>query len=413
MMKIRNGAWLALMVMGCGSDAPPGANTGVDKTLPDSPLARLQDVSLIRAGDSFILAGYDGGQVRWARVALDGTLTQETSFVLAQPAAGPVFAATMKNLPGDQLVALAVVSSATVSGGYDLMATVHTVGDVAPALPLKLNALDAFPAGTDPTLVQLAAGSAASGRTGYVAWGTRIKGKPIYYSILPADAITTTDPTTFLGAPVAADVPEWDCLAPQGRSTGLSFGAVTPNVAFGTSDFQTVEIDESGSTVYMTYQLTVAVANCRIVAAPTPTGSYFMAFQGLEGATTAIDFATYYPPPDPTQNGTVTTQHPVLPSALFGGPLSVPKPAWASSAGGDVVIGVSRKAGPQVFRYTYNAIRHGSTLTLRSVNGDSGPVAAWVGDDAVYATYVDRVASGGTTSVKRYFMRVDAPASLP
>jgi hypothetical protein len=103
----------------------------------------------------------------------------------------------------------------------------------------------------------------------------------------------------------------------------------------------------------------------------------------------------------------------VLPSALYGDPLNMPKPAWASWAGGgDVVMGLSRKSGPEVVRYTYNAVPHGSTLKLRSVNGNAGPVAAWVGDDAVYATYADQVNSGSTTSSQRYFMRIDSP-SLP
>jgi hypothetical protein len=91
----------------------------------------------------------------------------------------------------------------------------------------------------------------------------------------------------------------------------------------------------------------------------------------------------------------------------------MPRPAWVSSAGGDVVIGLERKAGPQVYRFTYNALRHGSTLTLRSVNGNSGPVAAWSGGDAVYLTYTDQVTSGSTTATQRYFMRIDSPASLP
>jgi hypothetical protein len=180
-----------------------------------------------------------------------------------------------------------------------------------------------------------------------------------------------------------------------------------------TSDFNTVDVDENGYTVMMTYQLTVEVSNCQIVGAPTPADGYFMAFRGVQNGAPAIDFATYYPANDPGQDGSVTTQHPVLPAALFGDPLSMPKPAWVSSAGGDVVIGLARKSGPEVVRYTYNAVPHGSTLKLRSVNGNAGPVAAWVGDDAVYVTYSDQLSSGGTTATKRYFMRIDSPASLP
>jgi hypothetical protein len=412
MIKIDSGVVLAALLVGCGSDAPPGASVAVDKTLPsDSLLAQVQNVSLIRAGDGFTLAGYDNGQVRWGRLALDGTLTQETSFAMAQPAVGPVFAATKKTTPGDQLVTLAFVNSATVSQGYDLTATVQTVGAAAPAAPVALATL---PAGTDPRTVQLAAGAAASGNIGYVAWGIRVTGIPISYLLLPADANTAVTPSTFLGEPIPADVPAWDCLAPQGRSTGFSFGAVTPNPSFVTSDFRTVEVDESGLAILMTYQLTVQITNCRIVGAPTPAGNYFMAFQGALNGTTAIDFATYYPPLDPKSGtGTVTTQPSVLPSALFGGPLSMPRPAWVSSAGGDVVIGLERKSGPEVVRFTYNAVPHGSTLKLRSVNGNAGPVAAWVGDDAVYATYTDQVKSGSTTATNRYFMRIDSPASLP
>jgi D-alanyl-D-alanine dipeptidase len=412
MIKIHSGVVLASLLVGCGSDAPPGASIAVDKTLPsDSLLAQVQNVSLIRAGDGFTLAGYDNGQVRWGRLALDGTLTQETSFAMAQPVVGPVFAATKKTTPGDQLVALAFVNSATVSEGYDLTATVQTIGAAAPAAPVALATL---PAGTDPRTVQLAAGAAASGNVGYVAWGIRVTGIPISYLTLPADALTTATPSTFLGADVPANVPAWDCLAPQGRSTGFSFGAVTPDPSSVTSDFRTLEVDETGNAIDMTYQLTVQITNCRIVGAPTPAGNYFMAFQGALNGTTAIDFATYYPPLDPKSGtGTVTTQPSVLPSALFGGPLSMPRPAWVSSAGGDVVIGLERKSGPEVVRFTYNAVPHGSTLKLRSVNGNAGPVAAWVGDNAVYATYTDQVKSGSATATNRYFMRVDSPASLP
>jgi hypothetical protein len=416
MMKIRSGAWLALVVVGCGSDAPPGATAAVDQTLVDSLLAQTQNVSLIRAGDSFTLVGYDNGQIRWGRLALDGTLTNETSFTPAQPPlVGPVFAATKKSAPGDQLVALAFFDSTMVVGGYDLTATVHTLGAATPAAPLVLATL---PAGTDLSAVQIAAGAAASGNLGWVAWGIHhvpggTAGIPISYLTLPADAVTTATPSNFLGDPSAANAPDWDCLAAQGRPTGFSFGAVTPNPNFVTSDFNTVDVDENGDTVLMTYQLTVEVSNCQIVGAPTPIGGYFMAFRGVQNGAPAIDFATYYPANDPGQDGSVTTQHPVLPAALFGDPLNMPKPAWVSSAGGDVVIGLARRSGPEVVRYTYNAVPHGSTLKLRSVNGNAGPVAAWVGDDAVYVTYTDQVSSGGTTATKRYFMRVDSPASLP
>jgi len=140
-----------------------------------------------------------------------------------------------------------------------------------------------------------------------------------------------------------------------------------------------------------------------------------MAFQ----TSNAIDFATYSPPPSlpdaQVSNGSVTTMNPVLTSASFGDPLSMPSVAWVSSPGSDVSIGLSSPGGVQVVRYTYNAIPHGATLTLRSERGQTGPVAAWVGPDATtYVTYTDQAKGSGTTvSTKRYFMRIESPATLP
>lgn len=396
---------LASSFAACRSDSPPGAVVTNDVPLPDSPLARLKDVSLIRAGDGFVLAGYDAGVVHWGRLSLDGALLGQASFALAQPVVGPVFAVTRKTSPADQLVALAVVPSTSVTQGYDLVATVHTFGAPTPAAPLVLSAPDWFPTGTDPSTIALIAGAAASGNVGYVAWGIRAFNLPIRYLLLPADALTTATPTTFL------DVPEWDCLAPQSRPTGLSFGAVTPT-SVG-SDFQTLDIDETGATSGMTYPLEASVLNCHIVGAPAAGGSYYIALQGLKEGTSAVDFATFYPRPDGGGGGDVKTRHPVLPAAKYGSPMDLPYPAWVTSAGGDVVIGLVRASGPEIVRFTYYNVPHGSTLTLRSANGRSGPVAAWVGDDAVYVTYADEVKSSGTTSVKRYFMTIVSPAALP
>jgi hypothetical protein len=236
----------------------------------------------------------------------------------------------------------------------------------------------------------------------------------VSYLLLPADAITAAPPSIFMGGAVPADVPAWDCLASQTRGSGLSFSAVTPNPGGASSDFQTVEIEENGDTTFMTYMLTATVMDCRIVGSPASGGSYFMAMKGLQNGSTAIDFATYYPTTAPAQGaGSVTTHHPALAAANFGDPINMPYPAWVASAGGDVVIGLARKSGPQIVRFTYNAIPHGSDLTLRSTNGQTGPVDAWVGNDAAYVTYADQVTSAGATAVKRYFMRIVSPAELP
>jgi hypothetical protein len=207
-----------------------------------------------------------------------------------------------------------------------------------------------------------------------------------------------------------SNVPSWDCLATTNGATGLGFSVVAPDSTdLQTSDFLTAEVDETGGNTSMTYQFTVGVAGCHVVASPGPTGTYVLALQ----TNNAIDFATYYPPAPPQTDGTVTTIDPVLSASGFGDPLNMPSPAWTSPAGGgDISIGLERTAGPQVFRFTYNAIPHGSPMTLRSEKGQTGPVASWVGPDAVYVTYTDQ--SKATPSlVKRYFMRLESPATLP
>jgi hypothetical protein len=410
MIKTRIGALLVLALAGCGSDPPPCASITKDVTLTDSPLVRMANLSLIRAGDSFTLAGWENGQVLWGRLTLDGTVTPEAGFAMAQPKVGPVFAVTKRTNPGDQIIALAVVNSATVSEGYDLVAIVQTVGEAAPATPVVLASL---PPGTDTTLVQLAAGGAASGNFGYVAWGTRVAGIDVQYLLLPADAITAAAPSKMFNV-APSDVPDWDCLQSTHTPSGFSFSVVTPLLSNPpTSRFVVEQVDESGDAPQMNYDLTVAVVNCRIVGSPTPDGSYFMALQGSMNGSSAIDFATYYPPSDPTKDGSVMTYDPVMSSALFGDPMNMPRPAWVTWAGGDVVFGLVRPSGPQVVRYTYSAAPHGAKLPLRSVNGQTGALSAWVGQDAVYVTYADEVKSGGATSTKRYFMRIESPSVLP
>jgi hypothetical protein len=406
MTKTCVGVLLAVALLGCSSDAPPGAAVTKDVTLPDSPLTRLRNVSLIRAGDSFTLAGYDSGQVRWGRLTTAGVLTEEGGFALAQPVVvGPVFGATMKTTPGDQLFAIVVTSSATVSGGYDVSAIVQTVGAPTAAAPVVLATL---PTGSNPSTVQIAAGAATSGNVGFAAWGIRVRGISPSYLLLPADAVTAAAPSKFFDESVP--VPSWDCLATTSGATGLGFSVVAPNDRDPqTSDFHTAEIDETGSTTSMRYEFTVGVADCHVVAAPGPSGSYVLALQ----TSNAIDFATYYPPIKLGDPGSVTTQNPVLSASSFGDPLSMPSPAWASPAGGgDISIGLTRAAGPQVFRFTYNAIPRGSPLTLRSEKGQTGPVASWVGPDAVYVTYTDQTKTTPSL-VKRYFMRLESPATLP
>ena len=393
MTKSCVGVLLAVALLGCNSDSPPGAAVTQDVTLPDSSLTHIPKVSLIRAGAGFILAGYDSGWVRWGHLSLDGqTLTEEAGFPWAPLVAGPVFGATKKTIAGDQLIAIAVTNSTTTSGGYDVSAIVQTAGAAA-AAPVVL---DPLPVGTDPTTIQIAAGAATSGNLGFAAWGVRVRGRSPYYLLLSADPQPPFTPVAMFPDPV----PDWDCLATTNGTTGLGLSVVAADVP-PTSDFDTIEIDEAGGTTSMLFQFLVTVANCQVVGSPGPEGTYVMAMQTSD----AIDFAMYYP----SGEGSVDTRFPVLSASSFGDPLNMPRPAWASPAGGgDISIGLTRTAGPQVFRYTYSAIPRGSPLTLRSEKGQTGPVASWVGPDAAYVTYTDQTKSG-IPPVKRYFMRIESP----
>lgn len=416
MTKTCMGVLLAASLLGCSSDSTPGASVVVDVTLVDSPLARMQNVSLLRAGDSFTLAGYADGLVRWGRLSPsspDGKLAAESSFALTQTLVGPapVFAATMKNTPGDQVVAIVLTSRSTGSGGYELFAIAQTIGDVSAAAPVSLATFDA---GTNPNSVQIVAGAATSGNVGFVAWGIPIQGITVSYFLLAADAKHAATASKVFDDGVPANVPNWSCLTAANGSKGISFGILIPQVNTSgnivSSAFQTVDLNEVGDSTGngMSYPIDDVVTNCYIVGSPSSEGDYLMAFE----SSTGIGFTMYTPPLDPKNAGNVTTERMALAVATLGGPLSIPPPAWVSAvSGGDVSIGLSRAAGPEVFRFTYDASPHGGALTLRSEEGKTGPVSSWVGSDAVYVTYADQVS--GTPSVKRYFMSIESPASLP
>jgi hypothetical protein len=405
MTKTWMGALLALGLTGCSSDSPPGASMAANITFPDSSsLAGMPNASLLRAGDSFTLAGYDGANVRWGRVSLDGVLTQETSFPLAQPARGPFFAATMNATPGDQLVVLVV--NPNTAGTYDLSAIVQDEGAAAPAAPVVLAP---FSTDVDITTVQVVAGAAVSGDAGFVAWGFQGTGGPVYYLFLQANAANSGTPGQIFGDPITTTNPDWDCLATTGGTNGLSFTVLRPIP--GLARWSAAQLDEAGSlTNTIDYDLIGNVDSCQIMGSATATGGYDIAFQNAAG----ISLSIFYPSSDPSQAGTVITNL-ALATADFSGPLAVPHPAWVAAAGSDVSIGLERKAGPEVVRFTYNAAPHGAALALPSASGQTDPVSAWVGPDGVYVTYTDHVASSGISAVtvKRHFIKIVSPAQLP
>ncbi len=409
-------ALAALGLFACSSDPPPDSKIVSEAALVVSPLTQIENASLIAAGDGFALAGYDNvsGQVRWARISKDGVLSHETGFGLPAPVLGPYFAVAGKTEPVDQLITLALYASATVTNGYDLQAIVQ---DLDAEIPAPAVVLATLPTQTDPKTVRITAGTAKSGNMGFVAWGTKVQGIPIQYLLLGADASKLGQPGTAFGNATSAANPLWDCLAPTNGPTGLGFSIANfyPSVTEYT-EWDTVEMDETGAQQpEMSYAILARVTDCRIVGTPTAAGGYDIAFENTPG----IGVAFYYPPGPALDGGTadtgsVTTYNIAIPAGSFGSPLNAPHPAWAAPAGNDIAIGLSRLSGPEVTRFTYQAVPHGSTLFLRSANGDTGTVSAWVGPDLVYATYIDRVAaSAGSTNILRYFAKIQAPVMTP
>ena len=408
-----HGLWASVAVglLACSSDPPPDARIAMELTFPASPepsLVRMQNVLLIAAGDGFTMAGYENGQVRWARVSRDGELTQETGFVLPAPVLGPYFAVTKKTAAADQLIAIALYPSSTVPNGYDLQAVVQDLGALGAAAPVVL---DRLTTGTDRNKVRITAGAAKSGNLGFVAWGTQVQSIPVKYRLLGPDATSLGEGEAF-GDRTSTDPPAWDCLAPTNGASGLGFSIVGPDlVVSGDTDWVTAEMDEAGAmTGEMTYGFHTGVTDCHIVGSPTPTGGYQIAFENTGG----IGAVFYYPPPPGSDNGNVM-EYPIVVSAnTFGDPMNVSHVAWAAPAGDDITIGLARTSGPYLVRFTFQSIPHGSPLILRSANGNTGPVSSWVGPAYVYVTYTDRVAGpAGSTTVLRYFVKVDAPAKLP
>lgn len=396
-------------VFACSSDEPPNARIAQELTFSDSALVRMQNVSLMAAGDGFTMAGYENGQVRWARLSPDGVLGQETGFALAPPVLGPYFVVAKKVSPADQLIAIALYPSATVSLGFDLQAVVQDVGAPAAAAPVVLATL---PPGTDKNKVRIAAGAGRSGNLGFVAWGIQVQGYPLKYLLLGADAAPSGQPVTVLDSWTSAAPPAWDCLAPTQGPSGLGFSIVAPDTQWaGLTDWVTTELDDAGvPTGEMTYGIPANVADCRILGAPTPTGGYLIAFEGTPG----IGASFYYPPPPGDDTGSITTHPIVLSAASFGDPMQVPHIAWVAPAGNDIAIGLARTSGPYVVRFTYQAVPRGSSLVLRSANGKTGPVSAWTGSDYTYVTYTDQISgAAGTSGVVRYFVKVDASVQLP
>jgi hypothetical protein len=93
----------------------------------------------------------------------------------------------------------------------------------------------------------------------------------------------------------------------------------------------------------------------------------------------------------------------------------MPKLGWIAPVGYEFTIGLAGSRGPEVVRFDAFADPQGRALYLPSLAGNTGPVSAWVGNDAVYVTYLDmpgspaRVDAAVAGENQRYLVTVLIP----
>ncbi len=437
--KVRGFVWSVAVLAwlsgaGCGSDQPLCAQIGQQAPLAvDSPLALTRDPVLLRAGDMFVLAGLDGNTVRWGQLSGTGDLIGEWAFDLPaeeQPATtpggqslGPLFAVASKTVPGDQLVVVMGVQ-ASRTDPYEVHAWIH---DPASAVPLTKQVLGVqSPSGSG--LVRVVAGSSPDGTGALVAWAWGVEGQqqktPIQYRMLGSgpDGVQMGDPRMIYGDLDPNSVPVWSCLdTTQNNAANLAVTLVeAPNQEHLQPRWHRFAIGDDGSIgEQVLIDMKFDVSDCRIVSTPVSDG------QLLAWQNNASNGGTYFasltpPPPDagPDALANVTMLQ-VLASASYGGYSQMPELAWIAPAGYEFTIGLARSRGHEVLRFDVFADSRGKTLYLPSVSGNTGPVSAWVGIDAVYATYLDmpgsptRADAGVPAGSQRYLVTVSSPPDLP
>jgi hypothetical protein len=396
---------LGLGLAGCGDDPPVGTSVGSEMALAASPLTLAREVTFARVGDGFVLATADGAEMRWAKLSSKGELSPPSSFTLpVLPATmpdgnklGPYLAVTGKAAAADQLVAVIGVAKAGATDEYEILAFTGTAGATAAAVQTTLGTLVS---GQTSGTVRILAGSSPTGMRALVAWGVEGQQAPVSYVVVGGDGAPQG-----AGGKLYPSAPAWRCLR---MSDGLkSIGVVglepTPGDT-GHPTWRIVEIDDEGKRAgEYAVILTSDVEDCRIISAPAREG-YNVAWQNQSGTFFAQYFAL-------KQNQQVNSRI-VLAAADFGGYVRMPRVAWVASAGADITIGLERNQGPEVVRFDAFANPRGRSLHLPSKHGQTGPVAAWVGPDATYVTYLDQAPADKSAPSERLLVTVTASADL-
>ena len=407
---------------GCGSEQPLCAQIGQQAPLGNSPLALTRNAKLLRAGDGFVLAGIDGTTVRWGQLSRTGTLSGESSFELpptekiATTAGGkplgPLFAVTGKAAPGDQLVVITGVLQDQSKDHYELHAWVHDLGSqVQPTMHVV--GVQMAVANSGP--IRLAVGNTANGKQALVVWAVEGQAVPIHYQMLGPDGALVGKPGEIADASYTA---RWTCLATAQNAQNLAVTLIeSPNSSHPQwPRWRRFEIGDSGSMGGPAQiDLNLDVTDCRIVSTHTSEG-YLLAWQN-NASNGGTSFASFVPssPDSGTEAIDEVVTRPVLASAYYGGYAQMPKLDWIAPVGYEFTIGLVGSRGPEVRRFDLFADPKGRPLYLPSVAGNTDLISSWVGNDAVYVTYLDmpgsstRADAAVSGASQRYLVTVLSP----
>jgi hypothetical protein len=297
-------------------------------------------------------------------------------------------------VPGDQLLVVYGVSTATGAIGLHLIAA---VSGALPASPRPLAGIDGAPIvlpapapGAAPWMLTMA--SSPSGKRALLAWG--LPGTTVAPKLLLLDgAGVPRAPLTALPDSTAP----WSCLAiTQSR---LQFGISRTVPAAGADDrlgWLFSELDEDGrSAKDFTLSLSTSEGGCPTVG-PTPRG-YTFTWQTRQG--------TYFADVDTTRDGDFYTSKFLKASVRFGGPDDQPPVSAVVSSGHDFSL-IFDGPNPTMDRFSLFGVPQGGTLALPGMKR-KGPLAAWTSLATVYMTYLDQP---DALPVRR-FTKVGCPAS--
>jgi len=389
-----------LTLAACRGDPLPACRVASKTDLQRNPLTLLKQVTLLRAGNGFVLAGVDKDQVLWARLGADGKL-ETTSLTLPTPRVvrpAPWLAVVGKAAAGDQLVAFSVVAKGGAPGEHELVAVTQEAGG-APSSPRSVLDLEK---GVALTSVRVATATSASGQSAVVVVG--YEGKPI----VPTALVLGGDAAVVKAAPLfgADGLSSWTCLAAgEGRAGGMQVSLVAP-ASKGNPNWHVFELRDDGSRgTQGVMGFHVAKLDCPVVA-PTKLG-YVLAFQNDNG----VFFSEF----ELERSPAVVTTGFIAGAVRFGGAHRQPRVAAVAAMGREFGLLFERSTGHEAWRFDAFAVPQGKSLYLPSVAGSVGPVSAWGTVDGYHATYLDEIdqSLGNSSGNQRYLIKVDCPTAQP